>query len=185
MRIFIYKSSKDEKKSLFLFSEQRCKEKKWMKAIPCKNWTLIKNHKLCAKHFVKTGTMSVSQNIREDHQAVRKANQLKRLRLKPIAVPYIFPTLPSYLSAHCQTERSASATSTARLKRQHNEIEELNKKLLSHDNFTDFDILKEKLKNTVLPAGFVTICEEVTISFHYIKKNENNLKGPELLVLSL
>ena len=178
-----YKSSKDKEKiSLFCFPSSDAMKKKWMKATPRKNWTLTENHRVCAKHFVKTDIISVSQDTRKDHQAVRKANHLKRLRLKPNAVSCMFPALPRYLPAHRLTERSASATSTARLKRQRYEIEELNKKLSSHDNFTHFDTLKEKLKNKVLPAGYVTVCEKVTISFHYIKKNEDNLKGPELRV---
>ena len=51
-----YKSEKNSKKhTLFGFPKQN-----WIAAIPCKNWVINKNHKVCSKHFLSDNIQIIS-----------------------------------------------------------------------------------------------------------------------------
>ena len=39
--------------AMFRFPKDAVMQNKWLSAIPCKNWTITKNTKVCSKHFEK------------------------------------------------------------------------------------------------------------------------------------
>ena len=112
-----YASSKPVKKiPVFGFPKQEHSHNAWLKAIPRKNWTLSKWHKVCAKHFSEDDFVTSSTDRRKKRRESRKFAELQMVRLKSTAVPSIFPNLSQYLSSPRNTRKTTCSTSSARRK---------------------------------------------------------------------
>jgi len=69
----------------------------WAKAIPRANWEPKKHSKICSLHFDPDDYT----DLRSDRNIFRSKHSTERLsvpRLKPFAVPHIFPNTPSVKS---------------------------------------------------------------------------------------
>ena len=97
-----YRSAKtDEKISMFSFPTKPEMLQSWINAIPRKNLIVAKYTKVCAKHFsdVDFEKYSVDQcQSRQQKRDIQQLKKIRKIRLKPFAVPHIFPGLPKYLS---------------------------------------------------------------------------------------
>ena len=112
-----YRSSQAvEKVAVFRFPKNNNLRQKWIKAIPRKNWLPGDSHRVCAKHFNSDDFKITSSNTRMSRRNSSDSQILRRQRLKPNAVPRIFPNLPAYLSSTPTTSRATSCSfSSARL----------------------------------------------------------------------
>ena len=101
-----------EKVNLFKFPDEPMKAK-WAARVPRLKWTPSINACLCEKHFLP----SDFKEERDDKTRGRaqKRGALIRKRLKPDAIPSIWPNLPSYLSQETPPPHiTPMATSTSR-----------------------------------------------------------------------
>ena len=107
--------------SVFRFPSDKTMRERWIRAIPRLNFNPCDNHRVCSEHFSSYDFITSSG----DTNSTRNKNSscLKRLRLKPSAVPHIFPNCPSYLSS-VSTPRRNKSSSTSRLQKQNERIEQ-------------------------------------------------------------
>ena len=61
--------------------------------------------------------------------------ELKRVRLKPSAIPSIFPNLPKYLSTKQPPKRSTSSSSSSRLEKENHLLQKQEKSLKNKMRF--------------------------------------------------
>ena len=94
-----YKSSKEnEKVTIYRFKEH------WKKYIPRKDWLPTENCGLCEQHFVASDyTIERCNNTNEKRKNI--LGSVIKPRLKPDAVPSVFPNLPSYFNEN-KTQRT-------------------------------------------------------------------------------
>ena len=89
---------------------------------------VTKYTKICAKHFSDVDFEKYSVDQCQSRQQKRDIQQLKKIRLKPFAVPHIFPGLPNYISKPVVLQRPTIASSSSRLDKENAEIQLVNKK---------------------------------------------------------
>ena len=169
-----------EKISLYKFPKDENMRQKWIRAIPRKDWIPTDSHRVCAKHFHKDDFVVASADSKINRRNSREKNSLQRKRAKPEAIPRIFAGLPSYLSTSAASERSTSCSSSARVTRENTLITNHNNEFLMKDNVENLKMLKDKLKDEILPEGFTTITSEESIQFHYIYCSPNPKEAPDL-----
>ena len=113
---------------------------------------LGKTAKLCERHFAECCFVTEST----DSNSSRTQNeQLKRRRLKPGSLPTIFPDCPSYMSLATAPERSLTTSAAHRYAREEDNLNCSIEDFFSNDKIGDFLDLKEKLKTSTTPAGFL------------------------------
>jgi len=61
-------------------------------------------------------------------------------------------------------------------------LEQQNKEALSHDTFMGFESFVNELKDTMLPGGYLTICKEKEIYFHFMHCPDIDTIAPQLLI---
>lgn len=83
-------------KSIFHFPKNEELRKKWISAIPRKNWSPTQHSKVCSMHFLETDIMRYDKWLQPDETIQNLL--LAHPRLDKNAVPSIFPNLPSYLT---------------------------------------------------------------------------------------
>ena len=178
-----YKSCKSEEKvALFGFPSNEELKQKWISAIPRKNWTIKKNHKVCIKHFSNDDIEEYSNDHHDKRRADRESQTLKRLRLNSTAVPRIFPNLPKYLSTNKPPDRSTASSSAARQSKQNVLFQQNAEKMFLKDQIDDISMLKDKINDVILPDGYVFIAKESYCWFYFILADENLNVAPQLLV---
>ena len=102
-----------EKGSLFKFPDEPMKAK-WAARVPRLKWTPSIKACLCEKHFLPSDF--IEERDDKTRGRAQKRGALIRKRLKPDAVPSIWPNLPSYLSQETPPPRvTMMATSTSRV----------------------------------------------------------------------
>ena len=137
----------------------------------------------CAKHFYESDLITKSTNKRHKKSHLPHQRSLARICLKNNAVPSVFPTLPKYLtSLPSPNQRAGKSTACAKLEKENAQIVKLNEQISNQDYFTTFHEFNEKLRNTVLPKGFVTAHEESSTCFHYFQYNDGKNIAPTSLV---
>ena len=93
-----YRSSQAvEKVAVFRFPKNDKLRQKGIKAILRKNWLPGDSRRVCAKHFNRDDFKITSSDTRTSRRNSRECQILLRQRLKPNAVPQIFPNLTAYL----------------------------------------------------------------------------------------
>ena len=94
-----YQSNKSiEKVAKFKFPVDAERRKKWICAVPRKEWEPTKNSVLCEKHFLDSDFL-----INRDDKTrgrIQKRGELHRRKLKPTAIPSVWPNLPSHLKLY-------------------------------------------------------------------------------------
>ena len=87
---------------LFRFPSNSVLCQKWIRAIPRENLNVSDSCRICAKHFTESDIQIMTTSSRKIRESGDELVKLKRVRLKPSAIPCIFPNLPKYLSKkHC------------------------------------------------------------------------------------
>ena len=107
------------------------------------------------------------------HQiGVKFEKSLKTVRLKPSAVPGIFPSLPAYLTTPKPTSRASTAMASCRRELQNSRIEEQNAMILEQDNVSDIISLRSKLADTMLLSHFVMVDKSSGLLFLYFSDDD-------------
>ena len=177
-----YKSNKSDKKiTLFGFPSDENLKKKWVAAIPRKEWQVSKNHKVCSEHFLSDDILTTSSENHDKRHCDRDNQTLKRLRLKLNAIPSIFPGLPKYLSTTNAKPRSETSSLTARQVQQELALDKLNEQFLLKDNILNFSDLINKLGKIYLPDGYIYEIKSSCLIFHLSLHNDNICVAPKLL----
>ena len=88
-----YGSNKSsEQVSLFRFPKDKNLQKKWISAIPRKDWNLTNAHRVCAKHFCKEDFQTLSNdkciNWRKNITSQSSANTFKKLLYQGFLLVY-------------------------------------------------------------------------------------------------
>ena len=110
--------------------------------------------------------------------------ELKRVRLKPSAIPSIFPNLPKYLSTKQPPKCSTSSSSSSRLEKENHLLQE-QEKFKEQDAFQDLASLKIKIGETVLPSGYLKAFKNDSIEFHCISRTCADASSAPKLLASL
>ena len=161
-----YRSNKTgEKIALFQFPKEANLRKKWIAAIPRKNWIPSYLHRIFAKHFIKEDIQSVSVDQREQKKTDEE-KILKCVRLKPTAIPSIFPGLPDYFSKNTPAPRSTSASASSRRDVENARIEKQYEDMTKQDKLKDFESFTLNLKKAMLPSGYISVVNDNSAQFH-------------------
>ena len=123
-------SSDNDKAALFRFPKDEELFKKWIKAIPRKDWIPTKASHVCEKHFYQDDLTMISSDSHTSRKNSRQTQSLKSLRCKPGAIPQLFPDLPAYLSSKPSATRSNNSTSASRIEKENSRIELMNEEFL-------------------------------------------------------
>ena len=135
---------------------------KWIKAIPRANWIPAPSARICSLHFEQSDFFS----DRQDSNVYRKKTELTRRRLKPNAVPHIFPNCPSYLSKPKPAERPTAAQSETRIKREIERTEASATEFLAQDKIQSFDELLSDSKTKFPPPwNIISFQNETKVVF--------------------
>lgn len=173
-----YKPKKDEKIPLFQFPTDKVMREKWIRAVPRKNFKITCNSKVCALHFDTSDFVTISTDKRNSR---RDSDALIRTRLKPTAIPHIFPNLPQYLSKKKFLRSTIASTSTARQGLENARIQSCNSNLFDCEQFDSFVSFKSKIADETLPSGYIVVSNSNSMLFHYIACQENFQDAPKLL----
>ena len=109
-----------------------------------------KSTRLCERHF--TNDMFVVQSM--DSNYYRQQRTLKRRRLRPSAVPTIFPNCPTFMTKSAAPIRSTTSSAASRFNREEISHELHVDAFFDDDKVSDLSDLTSKLKLSVLPSGF-------------------------------
>ena len=140
---------------LHRFPKNPDQKKKWCSAIPRANWEPSDFSRICSLHFDPSDYVSE----RQDTNKYRKTgSDLVKKRLKPEAVPRLFPGCPSYLSSQKPLQRSDNTTLESRRHRAAVTAEKKAQDFLDADNVSDFKSLVQKL-----PVAFPSSWNIVTL----------------------
>ena len=114
-----------EKCSMFKFPTDPSQREKWRSAIPRRNFIPNENHRVCEKHFREFDFETTSIDMRASRRDNRPSPILQKKRLKPSAVPSVFPECPKYLSKPEKAPRPSTATADSRRIEENQRIEYL------------------------------------------------------------
>nr|CAI5839421.1 unnamed protein product [Callosobruchus analis]CAI5839423.1 unnamed protein product [Callosobruchus analis] len=91
-----YKSS-GRNVHIFKFPKDKNLREKWLRSIHRENFQISDHSVVCHLHLVETDILHTTSEV--DWQTGKTLTvNLKKPKLKPIAIPSIFPNAPSYLS---------------------------------------------------------------------------------------
>ena len=138
--------------------------------------------RVCAKHFHNDDFTVTSTDSKVNRKNSREVQTLQRKCLKPGAIPGIFAALPSYLSSTVAAVRSTNSSSSARTAKENDLIQINNNQFLRQDDIGSLEMLKDKLKNEILPEGFTIVIQEENLQFYYFKCSSNAKEAPEILI---
>ena len=146
----------DQEKKIprFKFPADKVLREKWIKAVPRKNSKITCNSKVCALHFDTNDFITISTDKRNRCQDFLA---LMRTRLKPMAIPHIFPNLPQYLSKKTFSRSTTASTSSSRQELENARIQSCNSNLFDCEQFDSFTSFKIKIADETLPSGYTAI----------------------------
>lgn len=112
----------------------------------------------------------------EDFETEAKYSEgrLKKRLLKPCAVPSKFPG-PKYLSRPAVVPRSSSALSMSRLDRENQAIVDQNETLLSLDEVSTFEELRDKLYRETIPSKIIRIDQDERLEFIHLSNAKSGM----------
>jgi hypothetical protein len=152
-------TDEDERITFFKFPEENNSEvrNKWITVVKKlrKDWEHTQYSRICHKHFDSHCFIleSTDSNIRRKKSRI--SNQLSYRRLRPTAVPHLFPSLPFYLSFEVSKPRTNTTSRESRQASAEARQELENERFLREDLFNNLRELSEKLSNELLPSGVI------------------------------
>jgi len=183
-----------ERISVFKFPNDENLRKKWIRAIPIQHrigkklaeFTPTPSHRVCELHFTERDFDRESTDLSTSRKNARDNTLLKHIRLKPAAIPSVFPNCPSYLSKEtksCATEEVRIAgTSFSRREREEDKIIENERSFFEAEKVSTLSDLKEKIKlqDFIMPDGFVYVERPGGCTFLYMPNIDNHSECPKL-----
>ena len=169
-----------EKYSMFQFPTDCSQRERWKSAIPRKDFIPNENHRVCERHFHQSDFETTSIDTRVSRRDNRPSPILLKKRLKPSAVPSIFPECPKYLSKPEKAPRPSTATADSRRDEENQRIESLIAASLEEDTVDSLDALRLKLNDSSssplrqnnLPSEIVKVDHHSCLIFMYISVTE-------------
>ena len=184
-----YRSNKkNESKSaipLFRFPSNSVLCQKWIRAIPRENLNVSDSCRICAKHFTESDIQTMTTSSRKIRESGDELVELKKVRLKPSAIPCIFPNLPKYLSKKTLFKRADSSSSSSRYKKESILLQEQEKKFKEQDAFQDLESLKIKIEKAILPSGYFKLLKDDAVEFYCISKSYTDISSAPKLIASI
>ena len=98
---------------MFRFPKNDEFKKKWLSAIPCDDWTVTDSTRVYSKHFDQNDFEVLSTDKQEKRRKFRKSAELLRLRLRPSAIPHLFPDLESHYNIEIPLQRTTTSTTAS------------------------------------------------------------------------
>lgn len=150
----------ENKVAVFSFPTDNSLRKKWISAIPRKNFTPTKHTKVCESHFRKEDVIRfVTEQDNKSGKII--SARLGHPRLKADAIPSNFPNCPSYISSSVQYRKSRQ-DKLAVLEQEQLQVTiakslheyEKSQKLLSYSNYSEF---LTTFSSYQLPPGWFTM----------------------------
>ncbi len=149
--------------SFHKFPDDNAMRRQWLSAIhrDTVNWQPSVYSRVCSLHFHEGDyTDSRDSNI---HRKRKRTNTRKSLRKE--AIPSVFPNLPTYLSSQPPQERLTAATTSERLAKQQEVLDNEVQAFFEADTISSLDYLKGRLYEINLPAGTDVIVHEKSVLF--------------------
>ncbi|KAF2887534.1 hypothetical protein ILUMI_18639, partial [Ignelater luminosus] len=130
---------KENNKCVTTFSFPKDDERKlqWIRAIPRKDWTPSSSAVVCVKHFCESDVIYHDKWLLSDGTVQQPS--LRNPKLKPEAVPCVFPNLLSYLSTKPKCTRRDPQERHDNIIKKHSQLVE---DFLKKDIISDFIDLK-------------------------------------------
>ena len=138
----------------------------WLHAIPRKDWQPSSNARVCSKHFRPEDYQEKSVDTNEWRKSKMEKASLARRKLKPGAIPSIFPNLPHYLSKAMPKERKTSATASKRWEKEEEVLQKKIEDFTIADQLQSFQALDENISEICLPGGVSVV--KTTEGFQFI-----------------
>lgn len=155
--------------STFGFPKDGILKGKWLKAIPRDNWSPSKYSVVCSIHFPENDI------IREDIFVLPDGTVKKiptKTKLKPDAVPCIFPNLPEYLSKKVPVLRKSPEERHNENLARHNELNESFEKSDLINSFEDF-ILNYPKQISISDSWTIKVKKDSKIYFYILNLTED------------
>lgn len=156
-----YKTDTSENVSIHLFPTDEVMRRKWLKAISRENFKPSKNSGVCSLHFHDFDFETESQ----DSNQYRKRKSLQKRRVKPTAVPSIFPNLPKYMSKNIARPRLDNSSSS-RHQQVYERYEAAAEEFLAEENVSSLHELQQKLDRSCVPSGILEIMTDHGLVFY-------------------
>ena len=161
----------DSHVTLHSFPQDAELREKWIRAIPRKDFVPSTYSRLCSLHFQQCDFLDARTDSNKSRLKNKSCTPLRR-RLKPDAVPSVFPNTPAYLTKSPAVQRSTTkATSSSKHAEESRRLEELEESFtasdclsaLSHAEIAD----KLKAESTVSQGFIVSAADESVLIYTY------------------
>ena len=145
-------SKREENKSVSVhkFPEDSELFRKWIKAIPRRNWSPTKYTRICSHHLSDRNFVNEYIDSNKSRRKNKKSSPTKRT-LKKDAEPTLFSNLPSYLSKTESSESSTTTTCSARFKAEVTRQKNSTEVFLNSSHVSTLKELQEKMMKEILP----------------------------------
>ena len=110
----------------------------------------------------------------------RDSVTLQRKRVRPTAIPDIFPNLPDYLSKSNVSRSNKASTFSACRELENATTVSSNDELILQEQFNSFTSFKGKILNETLPSGYVVVTKSSNMQFHCFAYLETLTDVPKL-----
>uniref|UniRef100_A0A6P7F2P5 Uncharacterized protein LOC114324507 n=1 Tax=Diabrotica virgifera virgifera TaxID=50390 RepID=A0A6P7F2P5_DIAVI len=131
----------EQPESTFLFPKDPKLRELWLQFIHRKNFVIGKSAVVCAKHFYSDDIERVREWV--DKEGNKHVEKLTNPKLKPSAVPRIFPHQPKYLTTPQTVERTDPENRRMTINKRH---EEVLSEIEQSDMIECFDSLKDSFQ---------------------------------------
>jgi len=192
-----YASNGDDSHVTFhTFPQDAELREKWIRAIPRKDFVPSTYSRLCSLHFQPCDFVDVRTDSNKSRLQNKSSTPLRR-RLKPDAVPSIFPNTPAYFTKTPGVQRSTTkATSSSRHAEECRRLEELEESFTADDSLSELSLaeIADKLKaQSTVPQGFIVTATDESVLMYLFRMTNDipqvvksvTLKSDMTLVCSL
>ena len=128
---------------MFRFPINPDMKQKWLRAIPLENWTISAATRVCSKHFESNDFKNASTDKRVKSCQSRATAHLRRLTIKPLAIPHIFLGLPAHYNIKPTSARTTAALSSSRREKENEKIQKHFDECCVQDAIESVGILNE------------------------------------------
>ncbi|GBO13031.1 hypothetical protein AVEN_40191-1 [Araneus ventricosus] len=152
---------------VFKFPNEADLKDQWLRKIPRKDFTPTARSVVCVKHFKNDDV--IKEDIITLPDGCEEVRARKRFKLKPKAIPSIFPNLPSYLSDI--NTNSLPSRKDPEMRRE-SELQRSNKKIAEFLNADVIPCFDELIKRKdVIKKFWNAYIEDSRITYYILKPN--------------